>query len=60
MRSLFKKVKTFKKGIKLNEMRRKIRDKGDNLLTKDSDMLQRCTNTVQVYIKLRYKQMKRF
>ncbi|KAL3877807.1 hypothetical protein ACJMK2_035454, partial [Sinanodonta woodiana] len=41
MQSLFQKVKTLKKGIKLNDKCRSIRDKDGNLLTKESDILQR-------------------
>ncbi|KAL3860167.1 hypothetical protein ACJMK2_010325 [Sinanodonta woodiana] len=41
IRSLFQKVKTLKKGIKLNDKRGSIRDKDVNLLTKESDILQR-------------------
>ncbi|KAL3874134.1 hypothetical protein ACJMK2_037187 [Sinanodonta woodiana] len=41
MRSLFQKVKTLKKGIKLNNKSGSIRDKDGNLLTKDLDILQR-------------------
>ncbi|KAL3874104.1 hypothetical protein ACJMK2_037164 [Sinanodonta woodiana] len=41
MRSLFQKVKTLKKGIKLNDKCGSIRDKDGNLLTKESDIFQR-------------------
>lgn len=42
MHTLFQKVKTLKKGVKINERCSNIRNKDSNLLTKDADILSLC------------------